>query len=263
LDIVSWFFIALCSGILLSVQDLSFINLDSFGFRRKIFLGSFKILGLVIAISSIILFVSHAIYVVGLRAYVHNDFDKAFSLISKAIILNPVDQQLHFYYNAAFTKKNNSLSSDIDMIVKLNPEEPVSYWHRSGIVLYAAKKVSNPDWKLKGLTDQSKALSLDINQPNSFETRGSWLYAFNDFAEAERDFKKALGLNPKLEKPYMILASIYSKQGEYDQMLSTLESALKQDPLNIQLKRYINYLKTNPNADFGNYQISYGVDITE
>jgi O-antigen ligase len=263
LDISTWFLLISFCGFLLSTQDQQGLLLDDFKINSPITKSAFQIGGLVMIVAAVTFFVSHIFYGIGYRAYIGLKYDRALKFTSAAIVLNPLETRYHFYYNAAYAKRFRSVSSDIDTIVKLNPHDGTAYWRRSGIVLYVANKTKDKDLENKGLSDQNRAMELDQNYPRNFETRGEWLYSLGQYDSSEYFLKKALELDPSFDKSKMILASIYSYRGDKENMLKMFKLSLKQQPLNIPLKHYIDYLEHNPEASFKDYKVTYGVDISE
>ena len=81
------------------------------------------------------------------------------------------------------------------------------------------------------LTDYNRAIQLDPNLANSYNNRAFISYDLGNMTAAANDWKKAIDLDPLSNAdPYMGLAVISYRQGDYRQANSLRIKALKLDP---------------------------------
>lgn len=87
--------------------------------------------------------------------------------------------------------------------------------------------------------------AVEFNRRAAEERPNSADYAFNlaialhgvgDLEGTERELKRAIDLDPSLERPYITLFSLYSQQGRREDALATLDRYLKWNPQNIKFR---------------------------
>lgn len=78
--------------------------------------------------------------------------------------------------------------------------------------------------------DYSKALKLQPSYPEALNNLGAVYYGQKDYKEAEHCYKKAIKLNPKSAAFYSNLGTAYLAQGKYKKGSQAYRTALSLDP---------------------------------
>jgi len=79
-----------------------------------------------------------------------------------------------------------------------------------------------------------KALTLDDSAPEPHDLKGRMLFAHDfDSAGAEREFKRAIKLNPNYPDAHVIFAQLLAATGRRDEALKSVQRGLNLDPHNV------------------------------
>ena len=89
--------------------------------------------------------------------------------------------------------------------------------------------MTNVDNYLSSISDLSKAIELEIDNPNFYFTRAQSYFKIKDFKNAIYDFEKALELNPEItnsEYIYSEIAKCYAGIGDFEKALEYYNSEI-------------------------------------
>lgn len=138
------------------------------------------------------------------------------------------------------TEKDIQLATEFfQQAIALDPEYALAY---AGLAdTYAAVAViSNPDPVLRrervalGRQAALKALSIDNNLPEAHTALGTVLTSFDyDFAGAEREYRRAIEINPDYADGHYWYAQLLSRLARYDEARVEYARTLELEPLNL------------------------------
>lgn len=99
--------------------------------------------------------------------------------------------------------------------------------HGLGLIAYVQQKYQ------EGIKYINQAIQISP-EANYFNNRGTVYFALKKYPEAEIDYKKALGLQPKLTDAKFNLANLYSEISRTQDALNFYDQILCDDPLHIE-----------------------------
>jgi len=85
----------------------------------------------------------------------------------------------------------------------------------------------------------NKAIELDSTLAEAYAARAQLKMRKWNWVDSERDFKRAINLNPNHAWAYHSYAALLEKQRRYDEALVIRKQALKLDPLNLVFNAYL------------------------
>jgi TolB-like protein/DNA-binding winged helix-turn-helix (wHTH) protein len=101
--------------------------------------------------------------------------------------------------------------------------------------LNAFRDVPKQDYKKLARGYVEKALSLDDQLPEAHATLGSLLSMMDyDFVGAEREYLRALELNPNYSEAYLWRGQLLSSLGRHDEALTAIKRGIELDPLSVE-----------------------------
>lgn len=130
----------------------------------------------------------------GYARYLQNDFMGAISDYTKAIEIDPKNEEAFYYrgYARNGLKNYEGALQDFDKVIELNDKYSGIYNNR-GIAKDRLRNYS------AAIEDYSKAIEIDSKDANAYYNRGYDKYRFKDYLGAIEDYTKALEINPKLD----------------------------------------------------------------
>lgn len=144
-----------------------------------------------------------------------------------------------FAWNKRTEKDNQRATEFFQQAIALDPEYALAY---AGLAdSYAgAAVIANPDPVLRrermarGREAALKALSLDNNLAEAHTALGTILTTFDyDFAGAEREYRRAIEINPSYADAHYWYAQLLSRLGRFDEAFSEFKRTLELEPLNL------------------------------
>ena len=84
-----------------------------------------------------------------------------------------------------------------------------------------------------------KAVSLDPDSAEARASHGLAMFISEDYAAAEREFLRALELNPNLWEPYYYFALALSSQGQFERAIEMYKKAIEVNPADYQAPCFI------------------------
>ncbi len=88
-----------------------------------------------------------------------------------------------------------------------------------------------------------KALQLDPLLSEAYDTMGLVQARELNWAEAERDFRRAIELDPNSSTPHIDMAAyVFHPMGRFEEALHELRKALEQDPLSLSARRQMAFI---------------------
>ncbi len=130
----------------------------------------------------------------GYARYCQNDYMGAISDYSKAIEIDPKNEEAFYYRGYARNELNDyeGALQDFDKVIELNDKYSGIYNNR-GI---AKDRLMNYSGAIE---DYTKAIEINSKDANAYYNRGYDKYRFKDYLGAIEDYTKALEINPKLD----------------------------------------------------------------
>ena len=121
------------------------------------------------------------------------------------------------------------------LLKEWNPQNPLAQVliHEQLLRLYAAQN------NTEGVRREAEALQqLTPNNPLPYMLLGTLAFQENQLSEAEKQFRQALSLDPKLESAYYRLAAVLISQGKPKEALQVLQQARGLFPPSFQMEFY-------------------------
>lgn len=242
LDITSWFFIILFASIILS-NDLQDLNLPE-KYRHLMVLPG--ILGGICILLLIPYIISDQYFLKGMQDYKLGQYSQSYVLLSRAIILNPLEPQYYIYRNADYVKQNSALDKQsLKWLSRLQPNFSGTYQVKASAELFVCAKSKNQNQNQnrnlqQGFADYEKAMQLDKLDPQLMTEYAGWLAYFGYYGKSENLLLQSLALNASQNQAYILLAEDYDAENNFSKRDEILKKAYLTDPLNfIQLKHFL------------------------
>lgn len=162
--------------------------------------------------------------------YINNN-DSAISYFEKAIKIAPQSPlNSSSYMNIAIIKQQEN-KLDESLIAYEKGEQIDS---KNDLLLYNfALLLFDLKRNKEALEKINRAILINSNDADYFDTKGTILSALSLFKEAEIEYKKAIALNPKSGFFYSSLGHLYADQLKYEESIKCYDEAVK---LNYNLK---------------------------
>jgi len=224
----------------------------------------------------------------GARAALYMDdlgkADKAYNDSKKAISLNPNDATIYFNMGQLFLNYLNKPDSAVlyfEKAIRVSPQSPINdgvymnlgcIKHRAGkldsalvdfqkaetfnskndLLMYNfALLLSDLTKNKEALQKINNAISVNPNDADYFDTKGTILANLNSFKEAEIAYKNAIKLNPKFGGYSYNLGYLYGEENNHEQSIKYYDKAVQ---LNYDLEatlvnRALQKMKINKTSD--------------
>ncbi len=172
-----------------------------------------------------------AYYCLGLAYSTFENSDMAIESLNKAIELNPNIQVAYFTRGLVYDAHGNTnlAIADYTKTIEIDPNYSKAYGYRG--VIYTTQK----NYELAFL-DLNKAIEINPDYADFYTWRGNAFADTKEFNQAIADYQKALTLSNNLmvEKSYTFCVQgiTYTKTGDFELAIASLEQGIKQDPAN-------------------------------
>lgn len=107
--------------------------------------------------------------------------------------------------------------------------DPVAASALGSMLLIEGRTAEAVEWNRRAAEKQPQSADYAFNLAIA-------LHGIGDIAGTERELKRAIELDPSLERPYITLVSLYSEQGRKEDALATIDQYLKWNPQNIKFR---------------------------
>ena len=81
-----------------------------------------------------------------------------------------------------------------------------------------------------GITDHSRAVTLNMNYASAYVIRGVAYYHQGEYGQAIADYSQAIRLDPNYAGAYSNRGSAYYEKGDYDRAIADFSQAIRLDP---------------------------------
>jgi class 3 adenylate cyclase/TolB-like protein/Tfp pilus assembly protein PilF len=139
-----------------------------------------------------------------------------------------------YYWNKATSKDTDKSIEYFQQAIALDPNYALAY---AGLAdSYASPFGGTPSQEkiVKSRDAALKALALDDNLAEAHAAYGRVLSAFDyDFTAAEREFRRAIELNPNYAITYYRYAQLSLHQGRFEKAVTQIRRALEIEPLDV------------------------------
>lgn len=239
LDITSWFFILLLSAILLGrdSEEVKIVN------NTKLFLPVFYLVAAAGFTAILMWSVADQYAFWGKVAYARFDYSTAISRFEKAITLNPYNPDYYFHKAASNAYATNAYDPDLEKIEKLQPDFGRGLVRMANVQLYVG--YGDETLRQKGLDTLGRAMEKDRDNYQLLTTYAGWKLAYNQIDGVEETLLKAYDLNPEDPLVLQFLASYYERTAQFEKRQEALQKLYLLDPLNMQLKHFLEFHKNN------------------
>ncbi len=153
---------------------------------------------------------------------------------------NKLYLQGRFYWNKRTGEANRKAIELFNQAIAIDPNYALGYAGladaHAGLSVYrgATPQESMPKAKDAAL----KALSLDDALPEAHTALGLILHLYDyDFAGAEREYKRAIELNPNYATAHQSYGNLVSNLGRDEETFAEFKQALEIDPLSLNINR--------------------------
>jgi TolB-like protein/Tfp pilus assembly protein PilF len=160
--------------------------------------------------------------------------------IVKAYTANPEAYQLYLQGRYFWNKRNEAdIRKSLDYFQKAIDKDPTYALAYAGLadaysVLPSYTNETGHESYPKARAAAMKAMELDDSLAEPHATLGTVLFEYDwNFAEAEREFKRAIELNPKYATAHHWYSEYLLAMGRYDEALAEIKRAQAEDPLSL------------------------------
>ena len=161
----------------------------------------------------------------GLSYGIKGQHDLAIADFSKAIELNPKEEQAYFNRGLFTIKKDSAISPLLITVKPLSSIRRRSRHISSGVYLTAEKGSTS-----LAMADFSKAIELNPRDALAYRNRGVSYGRKGQHDLAIADFGKAIELNPKDEQAYLIGVYLTTKKDSHDLAIADFSKAIELNP---------------------------------
>jgi serine/threonine-protein kinase len=151
---------------------------------------------------------------------------------------NPEAYQLYLkgrYFWLKFTPEDHKKAAEyFNQAIALDPTFALAYAGLGDVYGASATNgwISPREGYPKGKVAAKRALELDDTLAEAHTTLGALLMFYDfDWAAAEREYKRAIELNPNYPITYEVYSYLLSSTGRFDEAIKTAQRAVEKDPL--------------------------------
>ena len=165
----------------------------------------------------------------GLAAASFDNLDRAISMLSKALRLNPALPGVRYNYALVLARDaryaDSEKQADLELASKgRRTESPVELWKLKARDAYYQKK-----WQ-DAIDSYQKVLALQPDWAEAYAAIGEALYSLNRFPESQAALRKAVALDPQNGAVHTILGKLYQDDGDQDAAILQFEAAIRLNP---------------------------------
>jgi Flp pilus assembly protein TadD/predicted Ser/Thr protein kinase len=150
----------------------------------------------------------------------------------------PADENAYALYQRAredldYSDREGNIDRAIELLgraIQIDPQSAASSAALSEAYYYKNAPNPDPQWMKLASEYANKAVSLDDDLAASHISKGMVLMDSGDSTGAEKEFRRAVDLDPKSERPHQGLATLYDKTEKSDQAVQELKRAMEMDP---------------------------------
>ncbi|MFC1579791.1 tetratricopeptide repeat protein [Thermodesulfobacteriota bacterium] len=184
----------------------------------------------------------------GITYYQDAQYDKAITLFSKVIEVNPRHNGAYHYRGLAYFQKKqyDNAISDFSWAIKYKPSFDKAHAGRGSAYIWKEEYDA-------AIADLNKAIEINSEYAIAYYNRGYAYRKIGEYDKAISDFNKAIELKPKYVEAYNSRGLAYARKKQYDEAISDFNKAVELNP-----KYYLGYnnlswtLATCPDKSFRN-----------
>jgi tetratricopeptide (TPR) repeat protein len=164
-------------------------------------------------------------YEAALAASERGEYKKAIALYTKAIELDPNDDQSFNNRGACYLKLKDykKANADFSKAIEINPLKAKSYSNMAGCLQGLGELE-------KALEEDTKAVEFDPHSAITLNNRGYTLLKLERFDDAITDFNRAINLRPDYLRAYHNRGIAYLKKGEFEKAILDFDEGIKESP---------------------------------
>lgn len=147
--------------------------------------------------------------------------DNAFALYQRA------QQYLNMWDLAGNPDKAINL---LQRAVQLDPQSAISYAGLAEAYHFKNQESADPQWIKLAADNANKAVTMDGDLAEGHIALGMVKLEAGDLPAAEKEFQRAIQLDPKNPVPHRYLGAVYSKEGKKSEASAEFQRALALDP---------------------------------
>ncbi|HEY0369036.1 MAG TPA: protein kinase [Chthoniobacterales bacterium] len=143
-----------------------------------------------------------------------------------------------YFWNKRSLEGSQQAIEYLARAVELDPNYAQAYAGLSDALLSYAEReaIPHPEEMARGRAALQKALELDDTLAEAHASRGVNAMNFDyDWAEAEKELKRAMELDPNYATPHHWYAEVLVAQGRFDEAVTEIHKARELDPLSIAI----------------------------
>jgi protein O-GlcNAc transferase len=166
-----------------------------------------------------------ALHLLGVMSYQTRQLERAVTLISKAVAINPGFADAHSNLGNALKdlKRFDEALASLERAISLKPDYADAYYNR-GLVL---KDLKRDD---EALASMEKAISLKPDDAMAHANRGAVLEKQKRYDEALASFDRAISLNPEYAMAYSNRGAVLQELKRPEEALASVDQALSLSP---------------------------------
>ena len=159
---------------------------------------------------------------IGNRAILEKDYNRAIFNFNMAIKLNPEDAYAYLFRGIAYAalKDYDKAIENYSKAIELNPEYAYAYCFRG----HAYVDLKDYD---KAIEDYSKVIELDPEYANAYNNRGYAYLHLKEYSKSKTDIEKSLELDPDNGYAYDSLGELLLETGKYDEAIENFTRAIE------------------------------------
>ena len=115
-------------------------------------------------------------------------------------------------------------------VVELLPESVLSKYNNSELYSELAQALYRLKKNNESYLAAEKSLVLNLQNAKARHYKGNWLLDNDKYQEAEKEYKKAIEIDPKLSLPYLGLGNVYFELKEYEQAKNNYQKSINIEP---------------------------------
>lgn len=162
--------------------------------------------------------------------YSQGNFDKALEVYTKALKLNPHNDELYLRFGDIYLRRNlkNEAAGEFKKAIEINESNKFAYFGMADISIERGHYQEAEKYL-------EKSLEIDPNFAVAYTTLGDMYVDMERYEEAEEAFMQSLRIDPSQKFPdtYIGLGELYYLKGDYKSALDNFETAQKKDPSDI------------------------------
>ncbi len=154
------------------------------------------------------------------------NFTRAVQLFRQALAIRPDHEDSHYYLANCLAEMGNipSAVSELDKLIRINPQNHRAYQRKGELLAAAAKSRSELEIARQTL---NAGLKLNSEETGTLVLRGEVVLAQGDVSQASQDFAHVVQANPRAANAWFFRGYIAWKKGDSHQAAEMLAQAHK------------------------------------